>query len=233
MRPLCSATASERLGRIVEALDPVRAARPGDVAVAVDHAGHERRARAVDDRRRPPGSSSPPVGRIQAMRPPSTRMLTLRWIVGERPSARAPSRYRTRPVAGAGVGTRRRRWATAVGAGVGSADGLALEDARGLSDGIGVAQAASPAADAAAPSWSRRRRLIGAGCECIGPLSADASEVRVLEVGRQLQAVAERPVHADVRHQDGAGQRERRDRARTSRWPAARAPSPGCGRGCR
>src|SRR5687767_403747 len=116
-----------------------------------------------------PGSSSPPVGRIHAMRPPSTRMLTLRWIVGERPSARAPSRYSVRPVggAGAGVGT---VVGEAVGDAVGSADWVGTEDARGLSDGIGVAHAARPAADAAAPTWRRRRLLMGAGCECIGPI---------------------------------------------------------------
>jgi hypothetical protein len=60
------------------------------------------------------------------------------------------------------------------GAGDGGLEGVALARSRGLSDGIGVAQAAKPAAEATAPSWSRRRRLIGAGCACIGPLSADA-----------------------------------------------------------
>jgi len=83
---------------------------------------------------------------------------------------------------GAGVGE-----GSAVGVPVGS--GVRVE--RGVIDGIGVAQAARPAAEAIAPSWSSRRRLIGAGCVCIGSLSADAAQVGVLEVGRQLQAVAE------------------------------------------
>ena len=48
------------------------------VAVAVDHARDDRRAAGVDDLERRPraGSSSASVGRIQAMRPSSTRMLT-------------------------------------------------------------------------------------------------------------------------------------------------------------
>ena len=99
----------------------------------------------------PPESSSPPVGRIQAIRPSSTRMLTLRWSVADRPSASAPSRYRTRPVTGACVGL-------AVGcddgegAGGSVADGVTLAEGLGVRLGMGVAQAASPAADAAAPS---------------------------------------------------------------------------------
>ena len=39
----------EPLGRIVDAIDPVGAAGQGQVAVAVDHARHERRAARVDD----------------------------------------------------------------------------------------------------------------------------------------------------------------------------------------
>jgi hypothetical protein len=114
-------------------------------------------------------------------------------------------------VAGTGVGTGDGLGAgEAVGPGV--RDALAEGRTLGLSDGIGVAQAARPAAEAAAPSWSSRRRLIGAGCGCIGSLSAEASEVRVPEIGGELEAVAQRSVHPDVRQKDGAGQRERSDR---------------------
>jgi hypothetical protein len=38
---------------------------------------------------------------------------------------------------------------------------LPLGRGRGVRVGIGVAQAASPTAEAAAPSWSSRRRVIG------------------------------------------------------------------------
>jgi hypothetical protein len=45
-------------------------------------------------------------------------------------------------------------------------DGLApgLAESSGVSDGSGEVHAASPAADAVAPSWRRRRLVIGAGC---------------------------------------------------------------------
>ena len=81
---------------------------------------------------------------------------------------------------GAGVGL-------AVGCDVGDwaggsvANGVERAEGPGVRLGIGEAQAASPAADAAAPSWRSLRRLIGAGCACIGPLSAAASRVRVAE----------------------------------------------------
>ena len=55
------------------AVDPVRAARQRQVAVAVDHARDDRRAAGVDDLesvRRAPASSSASVGRIQAIRSP-------------------------------------------------------------------------------------------------------------------------------------------------------------------
>ena len=91
----------------------------------------------------------------------------------------------------------------------GDGDGALDRDASGLSEGSGAAQAASPAALAAAPSWSSLRREIGAGCWCIGPLSADAPEVGVAEVGRQLQTVAERSIHADVRDEDRTEQGHR------------------------
>jgi len=71
-----------------------------------------------------------------------------------------------------------------MGLGVGSGVPPATGEGRGVSDGIGVAQAASPAAVAVAPNWSSLRRLIGAGCACIGPLSAIGSPVLVLRVGK-------------------------------------------------
>ncbi len=83
-------------------------------------------------------------------------------------------------MAGLGVG---------VGAGVGVCSAVALvvgsrvREERGVIDGIGVAQAARPAAETIAPSWSNLRRLICGGCVCIGALSADAAQVRVPEVG--------------------------------------------------
>ena len=64
-------------------------------------------------------------------------------------------------------------------------------------------------------------------------LAADPTHVRVLERGRQLQAVAGQPVHAAVGDED----RARPLRAARTRAPARglrrRHPSPGRGRGCR
>ncbi len=60
--------------------------------------GHDRRPAGVDDLEPVgrPGSSSRVDGRIQAIRSPSTRMLTPIWSRSLRPSASAASRYRTR-----------------------------------------------------------------------------------------------------------------------------------------
>ncbi len=173
--PLCSAAASRASGGSLNR--SIQFAPPGPVTwLWQSTMPGTNVAPALSITVAPLASSSPPVGRIQAIRPSSTRMLTLRWSVADRPSASAPSRYRTRPVTGAGVGL-------AVGCEVGDgaggsvAGGVTLAEGLGVSVGMGVAQAASPTADAAAPSWSSFRRLIGAGCACIGPLSAERCRV--------------------------------------------------------
>ena len=61
------------LGRVVDPVDPVRAAGQREVAVAIDHARHDRRATRIDRPSRqpdPPGHSpSSSLGRIQAIAP--------------------------------------------------------------------------------------------------------------------------------------------------------------------
>jgi len=98
-------------------------------------------------------------------------MLTLRWRLDERASARAPSRYSTRPVAGAGVAVGRGvDDGRAVGDDEGAAGGLADGPTKltGVSEGIASAHAARPTADAAAPSCRSRRRVSELAYECIG-----------------------------------------------------------------
>ena len=92
---LRSATSSSASAPSGDAVDPVRAARQGQVAVAVDHARDDRRAARVDDLEsvRRAGvllgvGRSDPADRS----PSSTRMLTPTWSRSERPSARAASR---------------------------------------------------------------------------------------------------------------------------------------------
>ena len=63
---------------------------------------------------------------------------------------------------------------TDVGVALGDGDGVArIEgDGRGVRLGSGAAHAARPAAEAAAPIWSRRRREIGiaGGWPCMPPI---------------------------------------------------------------
>ncbi len=103
MRPLCSATASSVSGGSLNR--SIQFAPPGPVTwLWQSTIPGTNTAPAQSTTVAPDAFSSPPVGRIQLMRPSSTRMLTLRWRLAARPSARAPSRYSTRPVTGRGLG---------------------------------------------------------------------------------------------------------------------------------